>query len=389
MVLPAFSLAYFLYFLYLGTAGPYLSRYLEDQGHTRDLIGSLAATRVWAATIFAYVLCRLADYHSNRSGLQRLLGITATVAIAGWYWTDSSLWLFAVAAVTGAALGPQIPMLDGGTMDGLGNDKERFGSVRFTGTIGWGLGALLSPMIVTALGLPRGFVWVMAGFMGTYSVMTFFLPDTQVRLERAHPKLPFRIAISHSPLLTVLLAGLLHSIAFGNYEEFSSLHFRDRQATDEQVSLILMVGIIVEVLVFVLAPRFITRTNAISFAIAAASISALRWFLMPHVHGVHQLMALQITHGASFGLWYASAIQLIAACVPAEVRTSGQALLACSITAGMGAGAAIGGVVQDRWGTDVAFHGAAALGCGAALLLIMRASRLRHVTPLVIEVDRA
>lgn len=385
MGLNRFRLAYFAYFLYLGTAGPYLSRYLEDHGIDRDLIGGLAAARIWVATLAAFAIARLADRGRTRLRAQRWCAAAGVAAVSGFAWTGSVPWLFAVAVSTGACLGPQIPLLDSGTLDALGGLRSRFGSVRYLGTVGWGAAALASPLAAASLGFERALVAVMAAFLLGYWFATLLLPDTQAAVHARRPRLRFRKALSHPALRALLIAGFLHSVAFGNYEEFSALHFRHAGASEFETSIILLIGIATEVVVFLLAPRYITDRNAVNFALCAVGIAGLRWLAMPGIEGAPALMGLQAAHGVTFGLWYAAATQIAGSAVPREVRTTGQALVAMSITAGMGAGAMLGGALQKSFGSPAAFATAASLSAIAFLVLAAAWSRFRNLEPFAFD----
>jgi PPP family 3-phenylpropionic acid transporter len=382
MDLGRFRLAYFTYFLYLGTAGPYLSKYLEEHDIPRGVIGGLAATRIWVATFAAYFICRFADSRGIRLKTQRGLVAAAILVMGGWTLTDSTPALFLVAVAVGLMLGPQIPMLDSSTLDALDGNRNRFGSVRYVGTVGWGIAAFVAPFLFGSMAHDRALVWVLVLCLISYLFITLQLRDNQWRSQHVRPRLPVREVLRHSALRSLLLAGFLHSVAFGNYEEFSALHFQAAGASELETSIILIIGIATEVLVFLLVPRFLSDRNAITMGLIAITVAGTRWMVMPEIKSVGALMLLQISHGITFGLWYTAATQIVGAAVPREVRTSGQALVAISITAGMGTGALFGGILQGSVGTANAFRIAASVSALSACVLLWSFKRLRNLKPL-------
>jgi MFS family permease len=225
-------------------------------------------------------------------------------------------------------------------------------------------------------------VFVLASCLFLYFCSLLLLKDNQWKSARARPRLPLREVLGHPALRALLLAAFLHSVAFGNYEEYSALHFQFLGATEFETSIILIIGITTEVFVFLLAPRFLNDRNAILFGLAAILIAGVRWLVMPELQSVEALMALQLTHGATFGLWYAASTQILGCAVPKEVRTSGQAFVTMSVSAGMGTGAILGGTLQESLGPGAAFRIVSGISCVAAIILIRSYREFRSLRPL-------
>ena len=135
------------------------------------------------------------------------------------------------------------------------------------------------------------------------------------------------------------------------------------------------VSIFGEVAVFwaqrpLLEPRFSPNT----LLIIAAFASAIRWAVTPTLESPAALILIQLLHGATFGLFWGTAMTWLRNNIPTVLRTSGQSL---ATTAMFGIGNLLGtqvcGVIYDTTGTIAgAYWGAAALEVGLVLFLVRR-----------------
>jgi PPP family 3-phenylpropionic acid transporter len=136
-------------------------------------------------------------------------------------------------------------------------------------------------------------------------------------------------------------------------------------------------GVVIEVVVFMVMHRLLTRFGARRVLLASLLLAALRWVLiglfveLPPV----QIFA-QTLHAASFGSFHASAIHLTHHYFPGPTQGRGQALYN---SVGFGLGGALGslvsGLLWTQAGSTVTYLAAAGFA-GVGLLLAWR-----HVDP--------
>jgi PPP family 3-phenylpropionic acid transporter len=125
----------------------------------------------------------------------------------------------------------------------------------------------------------------------------------------------------------------------------------------------------------------VQRFSLGALLVASAAATAVRWLLLARAHDAFAIVALQLFHAFSFGVWWAAAVEAMRRTVPLHLRATGQALFSALV---FGAGNAIGyglaGAGYQRYGSVSPLFGYAAAVEGASLLLAaLAAARLGGV----------
>ncbi len=362
---------YFVYFLYLGTFGPLWTNWVtRGLGHSSATAGTLALLLVAGLITFGSTFARLADRWHCRRRFQRGLSLLAIGSTLGWLVARDQGAAFFLMVLHAGLAHPHVMLLDATTIDALGPDRHRFGSTRLYGTLGYGTAALLVGLLRE--GEPRRIIDAAVAFMTLFHLVTWWLPDTQIRAERGEPVQSFGF-LKLRPVRGALGAQLLVGISFAPYEIFGSCYFEDIGLSNAAYGRLLAVGILSEVVVFAWAPRWLSHHSAYRLAGISVAVSALRWLLIVHFSTEIPLLVLQLTHGVSFGLWYASVLQLLAAYVSPENRTFGQACFGITLSAGYGLGGFLVGRVRGDWPAAWIFGSASGLVLLAGFLLLQSA----------------
>jgi PPP family 3-phenylpropionic acid transporter len=123
----------------------------------------------------------------------------------------------------------------------------------------------------------------------------------------------------------------------------------------------LAAGVTAEVFALLAFPALLRRSSLrVLFAVAFAG-SALRWALLARVHGALPLVALQLLHALSFGLFWGCAVEGMQRIVPPHLRATGQALFSALVFFGGNAvGYALSGSGYGRSGSAAPLYAAAA-----------------------------
>ena len=133
-----------------------------------------------------------------------------------------------------------------------------------------------------------------------------------------------------------------------------------------------MLGVLAEIVVFALSPRF-TLPPALLVVIGALSAVA-RWLITAQEPSVAVLAVVQLAHGLTYGLTQVGTMGLLVRHVPIHVMARGQGYLA-----------ACGGIVTMR-GVDPVGHGLCA-ATGSGVYYVMAAMAL--VAAIVMWLARA
>jgi len=110
-------------------------------------------------------------------------------------------------------------------------------------------------------------------------------------------------------------------------------------------------GVAAEVAALFLFPALTRRFSIKALFAAAYLTSAVRWVLVARAGGALSLSLLQLFHGATFGLWWACAIESMRRLVPARLRATGQAVFSAVVFgAGNLSGSFLSGIGYDHFG---------------------------------------
>jgi PPP family 3-phenylpropionic acid transporter len=151
--------------------------------------------------------------------------------------------------------------------------------------------------------------------------------------------------------MAILLACGVHWAGCAPFHLMYGVFVRDERLPASVTGLGMAVGVGAEVLALLSFPRFERRlADRALFAIAFAA-TALRWALLSQARGAGAVVALQLLHGFTFGLFWAASMRSLGALVPPALRATGQALYAAVVFGGGNAvGYQLSGLGYDRLG---------------------------------------
>jgi PPP family 3-phenylpropionic acid transporter len=176
------------------------------------------------------------------------------------------------------------------------------------------------------------------------------------------------------PLLLLLAACAVHWAACAPFHLLFGVFVRDLGLPADVSGAGMALGVAAEIGVLLAFPRLERRLPLRGLFGLAFLGSAVRWALLSRATSAGAVIALQLLHGLTFGLFWGCAMQAMAAVVPASLRATGQALFSAIVFGvGNGAGYALSGAGYDRYGSVAPLFGwaalveAALLGVGVAL----------------------
>ena len=146
-------------------------------------------------------------------------------------------------------------------------------------------------------------------------------------------------------------------------------------------SVAILVSIAAEIGAFWVARPLVTGSRARWALVAVMAVSALRWFVMSSAVDAWALIAIQVLHFFSFGVWYAASIVVLSDYAPPAQRGAIQGLFAAMVFGiGGSAGSMLGGEIADMWGSASGFTMAAILDLDAMLGCVLLAAGQRPKT---------
>jgi PPP family 3-phenylpropionic acid transporter len=167
-------------------------------------------------------------------------------------------------------------------------------------------------------------------------------PPTHGERTRALQPVHVRAALAllrNPGVASLLLLCGIHWAACAPYHLLFGVLVRDEGLPATITGAGLAIGVLAELVALWSFPLLLRRFHLAGLLAASCCATALRWWLMSRAHGAVALVLLQLFHAASFGLWWACAVEAMGRLVPVGLRATGQALFSALV---FGAGNAIG-----------------------------------------------
>lgn len=371
---PAARLAsvYFAYFAYVGAMSPYFGLYLLSVGASAWQIGVLLGVMQLARVIAPNLWAAAADRSGERAMLLRWSVAGGTVAFAGLWLTQSFAGMLVVLAAHAMLTAGANPLLEAITLASLRDRISRYGAIRLWGSVGFILA-------VSAVGWQLDhfpIATVLATILATL-LLTFLATLGVPRVAGAARASPAPLApILRDPALRALLAAcFLMTVAHGPLYAFYSIYLADHGYAKSTIGVLWSIGVVAEIAVFWLQPRWALRFSMESVFAASLACAVLRFVMIGYgVESFALLAVAQVLHGASFGSYHVAALALVHRRFGEGAQARGQALYtSVSYGAGGVVGALASGLAWESIGPAATF--AAASLVALAGLLVSKSRR--------------
>ena len=362
---------YFFYFATVGALLPYWGVYLKRLGFDSAAIGELLAILVGTRIVAPNVWGWIADHRSHRMAIVRLATLLSCVAFAGVFFAHGFLPLALVMLSFGFFWSAALPQFEATTLNHLGDSVNAYTRVRLWGSIGfiatvWALGALMER---SGIGLLPPVVFVL--MIGIWLMSTLVPEQAAGHLPLAHS--PLRSVLSRAPVIALLAACFLMQAAHGAYYAFYSIYVEAHGYASATVGALWALGVIAEVAVFLVMHRLLHRFGLRRLLLASFLLGVVRWLLIAwYVDVLPLLLIAQVLHAATFGVYHATAIQLIHRYFTGRNQGRGQALYSSlSFGAGGALGTLLGGYSWGSLGSTLTYTGSA-LVCALGFVIVWR-----------------
>lgn len=337
---------YFFYFAYIGAFAPYFTLYLQSLSFSAWDIGVLMSVgqvmRLLAPALWGW----LADRLGRRIPVVRLSAILSVVGFFAFFVTVEFWGVFAGMCAMTFFWSASLPLVEALTLDHLKGRTEDYGRIRLWGSVGFvaavlGVGALLDAAPLATL------LWVCAALLAGIVACAAALEEAPpAAAARAHP--PLRLALLRPEVLALLTACFFMSAAHGPLYVFFSIHLVDHGYGKTLVGALWSLGVIAEILVFLLMPGMIRRHSPRAILLASFALAVLRFLLIGwQVDSLPLLLAAQVMHGATFGAFHVAAVTALNRWFPSQQQGRVQALYG---SVSFGAGGMLGNLFSgEAW----------------------------------------
>jgi PPP family 3-phenylpropionic acid transporter len=361
---------YFFYFGFIGAFAPYFALYLESLGYSAALIGVVLAVPASMRMFAPYLWGHLADRYARRVAISCYAGLAGTLCYMAVFFTTAPLWLILVVGLWSFFWSAALPLMETTTLDHLRGATGRYGRIRLWGSVGFilavaGVGWVLDRADIRVL------LWIVAATLVGILVCAWRVPEA-AHLAGEEAPTPIGRLLRTPAVIALITACMLMSVAHGPYYTFFSIHLVDLGYSKSAVGWLWALGVIAEIAVFAYLPWFYRSFSAHSLLLASFALAVLRFVLIAWMsHLLPVLLAAQVLHAASFGVFHSAALATVHRLFAGGSRARGQALYS-SLSFGLGGtlGGLGSGFAWERFGAAATFGAAAACALLGLLLLI-------------------
>jgi len=374
------SAIYFAYFAFVGAFAPYFSLYLKAVGATAWEIGVLISimqlTRVFAPNFWAWV----ADHHGRRIALMRASLALAALSFCGIYATRSFWGIFVVLALLAFFSSAANPLLEATTFSALRGRLERYGTIRMWGSIGF-IGAVLAVGAALDRLAIDNLLWMLLGVLAVAAGLAWLLPAGGEPRPTERERL--WLVARRPEVMTLLFACFLMSVSHGPLFTFLSIYLTDLGYSKTAVGVLWSLGVIAEIVVFLAAPRWVTRFDPRTILIASFACAVVRFLLIGWgARNAALVTFAQILHAATFGSYHLAALAVVNAWFSGARQVRGQALyLSLSFGAGGFLGGLASGALWGMIGPSWTFTASAVVAGAGVAVLFTRKSLMPAANP--------
>jgi PPP family 3-phenylpropionic acid transporter len=352
---------YFFYFAFVGMFAPYWSLYLKfiqfNAVEISILLSVQPVMRMLAPNLWGW----LADRTGKRLMVVQLAALGGVIFYMGVFFTTKFYGMLLVLATMSFFWSASMPLVEATTLTYLGKNTAHYGRIRSWGSVGF---------IIAVVGLGFAFdyisiQWLLwAGLLSMLGILFFSrqIPPTTV-LAHHTDKQSIMSIVRHPPVLALLAACFLMSVAHGPYYTFFSIYLVEQGYAKSAVGMLWALGVICEIGAFFLIPRLIKRFTLQQILMLSFSCAVVRFLLIAWcVNSLELLLIAQTLHAATFGTFHAAAVALIHHYFQGRHQSKGQALFG-SFTYGAGGmlGNLVSGPVWQSYGASVLYSGSAVM----------------------------
>jgi len=349
------SAFYFFYFASLGALVPFWGLYLKDLGYSALEIGQLMAillaTKIVAPNIWGW----LADRSGRHMAIVRSASLLSILVFLGVFAVTGFWGLALVMGLFSFFWNASLPQVEAVTFNHLREQIHRYAKVRLWGSVGF---------ILSVAGLGLALEWWETGLVPAVVLVLYLgiwlssLTVPEAGNDTHHAEQGSIIALLLRPeVLAFFVACFMLQASHGVYYAFYSLYLEEYGYAKPLIGALWALGVVAEVLVFIVMHRLLQRWGARRVLIASLILTALRWLLIGGFpEQLWILISAQILHAASFGTFHAAAIHLVHHYFTGRFQGRGQALYSSlSFGAGGALGSLMGGYLWSDAGPQVAF----------------------------------
>lgn len=331
---------YFLLFAGVASVSPFIVLYYQELGFTGAQIGLLAGVAPLITFLSGPLWAGLADATGRHRLMMSLAILGGVVTLCVFPLLSAFLPIVLLALLLNIFMSPISSFADSATMFMLAGAKEMYGRVRLGGTIGFGIAASVSGVLVQKCGLKSAF-WECAALMLLGFVVSQKLIYSPLQANNL-AKGRVRMLLKNPRWLLFLIVSLAGGAALTALNSYFFPYMKELGASESTMGFAFTVGTFSEIPVLFFGNRLIKRLKSYGLLMWAMLIMGIRLLLVAASGTPVLALFTQLLNGLTFPAIWMAGVSYADESAPAGMRTTAQVLFGAMV---FGFGAAVGGFV--------------------------------------------
>jgi MFS transporter, PPP family, 3-phenylpropionic acid transporter len=353
---------------------PFFTVWLKANGIDATWIGIITA--VPSVTRFT-VLPLVTAAAERRQMLRGAIIATSFATVFGFVVIGTQqrpLLVLLVYALTCCVWTPMVPLTDAYALRGVARYGLSYGPLRLWGSAAFAVCALASGLLLGYLAEVH-LIWIVVAMTVLGAIIALTLRPLDRPVTASAPFAGARKLLRDPGFLAIIVSSALIQSSHSAYYVFASIAWREAGFSGLTIAGLWVLGVIAEIVLFALSPRFTPSSPTLVMIAAAAAVA--RWAITAQDPPLAVLAVVQLAHGLTFGLTQVGIMRLMVHHVPGHVMARGQGYLAACSGIFASVTSILSGMVYSRYGLGV-YDMMAAMGGAGGLVMWLSRKRFTH-----------
>ncbi|MDG2088126.1 MAG: MFS transporter [Arenicellaceae bacterium] len=360
---------YFFYFATLGIMAPYWPLYLNSIQFSPAQIGELMSIFMLTKIAAPYIWAYLSGKTKVAFSIVRYASFLSLLCFAGVFWADSFIKIALIMTLYSFFWNAALPQVEAETLRSLNDQRDKYGSIRLWGSIGFIITVLLMGVLTDRYGAHIVVPAMIIALVGIW-VSTLIVKPTPHVVEESSLNLRITGILRQPKVIWFFLACVAMQLCYAPYYSFLSIYFEQTGYSKTEIGLFWAAGVVCEVVLFVFVHRLLNNFKMLNLFVFALFLAGIRWLtiaLYPDIASI--VLIAQASHAITFGLFHAVSMQHIHKFFRGKYEVHGQALYS---SVAYGGGGAIGSIVAGYLWASIGGRGVFMIA-GVVMLLVATA----------------
>lgn len=368
---------YFLIYAAFACLYPFLTPYLKQRGLSFTEIGIIYGTMGIVSILSQPVWGFITDKYSNKRFVLLCMMLACSLVILNLVFTMTFYWILVSIIVLIIFQNAITPVADAYSCEIIEKHSSiQYGKVRLMGSLGWAVTALVMGYVISWLGDNSVFyVYSFAMLVGAGLVYTINFAGQPSRRKICVADMVN--LIKDYRIILFIISVIFVNIAMASNSNYLPILIENTGGDITKVGYVFFLSAISELPTFFIGAKLLKRYGEINLYIAGILIFAIRFFLNSICSSYLWVLAVQVSHGISFGLYFLAAVQYLNKNTPPAMRTSAMTLLAAANAVGVFIGSIGGGMLLEESSVFILYKVLAGM-CVVSLLFILFLRKKAH-----------